>query len=272
MDKALGFALKTAIAGLILSLIGGIIGGVDFGVIILRMLIGALVAGALGAGLFFLISKFLPELLTISLKDDENPLDAGLDAVIQTDGPGSNVDIVIDDSGDSRSDAGPRDTDLDQAEDLRREQRTIEQSATRKQQGAGLDSMDEDDMVPMAPDGGNTRPSAAGNLFVDDENTIIEEVQENASVQTAGSLPDDDDFYSGVQNLPDISGMSDSFNDGTFSDEDEVPEGETGTDSDMGSALSGFSGSETSIGNNRGDSDSDPKMMADAIRTILKKE
>lgn len=262
MNKMGGFALRTGIIGLVLGLLGGIFGRVDFGTLLLRTLLSGLILAAAGGGLYFLISKFLPELLTISLKSaDESPLDGGLGAELGSES-GSNVNIVIDGNEENASlqNAG------DQADDLRDEIHGVGAEASVSR-GTG----ENDGAVNLRSES----PSSVGNLFVEDESSIIEEVhEERTASQKQGSVNapniSDDDFYSGVENLPDISGFSESFDDGSFSDdEEEVPEGETGPDSDMGSTLSDFNSGGTS---NDVGSDDDPKVIAQAIRTLMKKE
>jgi hypothetical protein len=254
MDKAIGFALRTALVGLVLGLLGGILGGVEFGVILLRMLISALIAGALGAGAYFVVQKFLPELFSLSVNaDEDNPLDPGLGGDLST--AGSNVNIVVDDE------SGPIPQNInDQAEALRDEVAS----------SPGANSSPE-----MAPRGAVSESETVQNLFVEDENTIIEEVREDAAVSPRGSddpAPQEQSFESDVSSLPDISSLSDSFNDGNFADEGEVPEGEMAADSDEGSALYGFGAQETSFDSGgKSDSDDDPKIMAKAIQTLMKK-
>jgi hypothetical protein len=245
MEKAFGFALKTAVAGLVLGLLGGILGGVEFGVLVLRMLISAIVAGALGAGGYFIVQKFLPELLTISMNEgDDSPLDPGLGGEMSA--AGSTVDIVIDDDGPPAA---------DQAGELRREMSDGESDADYPRRAQAMSE------------------ETPRNLFVEDENTIIEEVREDGAPapQPSGGGREEE-FDSDFSALPDIAGFSDSFNDGNFADEGEIPEGEMTPDSDQGSALSGFGGQETSFAQADSGSDDDPKILAQAIRTLMKKD
>lgn len=232
-----GFALKTAIAGLVLGIIGGLIGRVGFPIILGRSLLSALIAAALGAGAYELVRRFLPELFSLvsaGTDDGEEVLDSGLDT--QQASNGTNVNIVLGEDSD------------DQAQDLR-----DELSASQREFRESNEPV--------------------GNLFAGDENTIIEEVREdNSSSGQLGPGSGEDSFGGGVDGLPDISGFADAFSEGDFSDEDDVPPGETSPDSLGGPSLSGFD-SDASFGSESSKkSGEDPKILAQAIRTALKKQ
>ena len=75
-------------AGAVLSLLLGVVAGNPFGVILLRLVVSAVVAGALGLGMSWLVGRFLPEL---GLPDGQAPARPGNDAAPE----GGRVDIVL---------------------------------------------------------------------------------------------------------------------------------------------------------------------------------
>ena len=112
-----------------------------------------------------------------------------------------------------------------------------------------------------------------GNLFTDDDASMVEEVREDDGDSYAVAAPRDvneDEFYADVSSLPDISGFSDSFHDRSFEDEDGGSEGETPIDSDSDSPLSLGSGQGSPGGSQS--SDLDPEEIAKALRTVLKRD
>ena len=69
--------------GGVISLISGIAGGNPFGVILLRLLLSAIVFGALGLGAQTVLRRYLPDLLRGAPRSEREP-------------PGDSVDIIID--------------------------------------------------------------------------------------------------------------------------------------------------------------------------------
>jgi len=60
--------------GALISLIAGLAGGNPFGVVLLRLLASALLAGGLGFGLAYLLKRYLPEILAAPAKPNEAPV------------------------------------------------------------------------------------------------------------------------------------------------------------------------------------------------------
>lgn len=79
------FGAGCAAAAFVVSVLFGIFGGVQFGALILRALLGALIFAVLGIGCHRLMKSFLPELFELSREEER--------------GAGENVDIVIQDAG-----------------------------------------------------------------------------------------------------------------------------------------------------------------------------
>jgi hypothetical protein len=81
-----------AAAGLVLSLLVGVLAGNPFGTILLRALLFAVVFGGVGAGLQYVVRRFLPELAGAAAAQTA-PGDAPADAEGKPEG--STIDIVL---------------------------------------------------------------------------------------------------------------------------------------------------------------------------------
>jgi hypothetical protein len=81
-----------AAAGLVLSLLVGVLAGNPFTTILLRALLFAVVFGGVGAGLQYVVRRFLPELAGAPAAPTD-PADASADA--EGKGEGSTIDIVL---------------------------------------------------------------------------------------------------------------------------------------------------------------------------------
>jgi hypothetical protein len=79
------FILGFAALAVVISLLAGLLGGISFGLILLRTLIGAAAFALLGAGAWWVLQKFVPELLETEAKREHEPARA----------TGDEVDIVI---------------------------------------------------------------------------------------------------------------------------------------------------------------------------------
>lgn len=160
--------LWCGVGGFALSLLVGIIGGVTFGALVLRAFLWGVVFGALGGACYYVISRFLPELIGGAAQPA--PADTG-----------ENVDIVLPDENPHASQDEPSEF----AEELDSESR---------------DSADSDEMVEEveeAPPGEQSRArrsSAAENdgFFseVNDRGGVADELPEFGSeADTFGSAP-----------------------------------------------------------------------------------
>lgn len=275
MDKALGIALRTAIAGVILGLIGGVIGGIDLSTIVLRMILSGVFAGALGAGGYVVVKKYLPELLSELSMGSDDGMDSGLggDLSVET---GGNVNIVVDDEGGSHETGRSGQVNGDQADPLRQAVDRVNGEGAGEEQNDASDDLDVNTLEhefrqeASSPAKGGKR-AEEGNIFTDDEDSMVEEVHEDGSGYSAASSDiDEEEFAGAVDSLPDIGQMNDAFNHGSFSDEEETPPGEEISDSEFGAPLSGHSG--TGGSQAAGEDGNDPKLIAQAISTMLKKE
>ncbi|AHC14604.1 hypothetical protein [Salinispira pacifica] len=275
MDKALGIALRTAIAGVILGLIGGVIGGIDLSTIVLRMIFSGVFAGILGAGGYVVVKKYLPELLSELSMGSDDGMDSGLggDLSVET---GGNVNIVVDDEGGSHETGRSGQVSGDQADPLRQAVDRVNGEGSGAGKNDAADDLDVNTLEhefrqeASSPAKGGKR-SEEGNIFTDDEDSMVEEVHEDGSGYSAASSDiDEEEFAGAVDSLPDIGQMNDAFNHGSFSDEEETPPGEEISDSEFGAPLSGHSG--TGGSQAAGEDGNDPKLIAQAISTMLKKE
>jgi len=79
------FGAGCATAAFVISVLFGIIGGVQFGALVLRALLGALIFAVLGIGCHRLMKSFLPELFELS-KEEKRETGETVDIVIQDDG------------------------------------------------------------------------------------------------------------------------------------------------------------------------------------------
>jgi len=84
-----------AAAGLVLSLLVGVLAGNPFGIIVLRALVFAVVFGGVGAGMQFVVRRFLP-----GLSGAEPSADAPSDGSVRSEdadakAEGSTIDIVL---------------------------------------------------------------------------------------------------------------------------------------------------------------------------------
>ncbi|MFP4382432.1 MAG: hypothetical protein ACLFST_13625 [Spirochaetia bacterium] len=233
-------------AFLIAFIIAGV-AGVGFGKMILRGFLGALVFGALGAGLSIVIARFLPELLTpqeqTSAEEDFKPKETGrnVDVVVENDeeiGAGVyNLEVADDEeleeiAGDSTGDSEEPAADLEPAEDL--------------------------------PESGEAGSGENVNFNEDTDDSLVEEVEElspeeddseefRESIAAETVEPDDD-----VENLPDVDRFSGSFQD-TLEQDEENEQEEPPRKQFSPEQENPFP-------------DQDPETMARAIRTALKRD
>ncbi len=252
MKGIIGFAVRSALVGLALVIIGGIVGRVDLGTMVFRMFAGSVLSAALGAAAFFVIQKYIPELLTelrVTIPgDDLLGGDIAGDLNSGDRKSGERVNILVDDESE------------DQAETLRREvnqQSGDSQSGTTEPGGTG----------PLV----GYDVATPGDIFTEKENGIVEEVHGDSGNLSDGASPsfEDDVFYSDLKNLPDISGFSAAFHENSFNDGNESSEGEgaAAADSEIEPDFSGSRESKAPAD----EMDMDPKIYAEAIRTALKK-
>ena len=233
----------SAAAAFVVSFFTGLLAGVSFGVIVLRALIGGALFGAATLVARMLIERYVPDLLALTTAEKEESRRSG-----------GGIDISVGDDTDGLPASAPA-------------------------AGAADDS-----------EGGAS--SNSGSLF---DESLIEEVAEAPldEEQTGGSHRAEDSdggksTFGDGEGLPDLDG-SGSFEPGLGAEH--VSSGESAAPSsgdrekadDQGAqddtdvegidSLDDISGSTSSTGKTQGNSEGgDPKMMAEAIRTVLKRE
>jgi hypothetical protein len=273
----------------VLSLFAGIIGGVAFGVILLRMILGAAVFGALGAGISLLVDRFMPELFSAEQQ--------GATAEEEEEAPqqGSQVDIVLDNEEAETPDyssfaAGAGTDEEERGED---EDRFIEEVHRSGEEAPGTSA-------PEAP-AGSSEPGAetaeSGAESETGELGSLEEVPESepaaasrGSESTAGAGtaggggPSDeseeserssgggeqsDDTHIGggddepfeaagdIDHLPDLEAYADSFESAS-----------SGSGADGGQSQGGYSSGSVEIDGEQ----EDPATVAKALRKFMKKD
>ncbi len=244
----IGFAAIAAV----LSLFAGIFGGVTFGVIFLRMILGALAFGALGAGASLLIERFMPDLF---LSDQQERSSSDAEEGSQQ---GSQVDIVLDNEGEDEPDFSSN-TGEEQAED--EEDRFIEEvyrsgdeeSGERAPSGAG-DAANENGEAAVSSGAGGAEEAGVAQAPAD----------EASSVGTSGGSGSDSREEKGafenvadIDELPDLEEYADSFESVAA---DNPTEG--------GQQSGGTSSSNFEIDGQQ----EDPATVAKALRQFMKKD
>jgi hypothetical protein len=241
--------------GLLLSLFVGIISGANFPAALIRAFIFGAVFFALAALAWFLINKFLPDLLSLST--------GGLNA------PGSRVDISLDDSqtvsaaipgrGSAQS-ASPADEEAEDigniADLLNGNVQAKEAAPTPGYSGlageqAGPDSgVQAENAAPYTRDFG----VSGGN------NSGMDQNSDNDYTKTEGWAPGGGNLDS-ADALPDLDSMAGSF----------VPSAEEAAETTPDSAPHAPKRSGSGKGQSMG-GDFNPKELASAIQTILSKD
>jgi hypothetical protein len=128
------FSLFFAGSAFVVATLTGIIAGVDFGVILLRAVIGAVVFAGLGYGAYLVVSARLPELLSAASSAQTGRENADY---------GQNVDIVVDDeiaAGEEESEDEEPAADLEAVDEEPGEAATeaVEAAETREPAGAPM--------------------------------------------------------------------------------------------------------------------------------------
>jgi len=198
--------IGSAAAAVVFSLIAGIFGGVPFGLILLRMLIGGIIFAGIGAGIGFVLHKFVPELF-------DTPEDS-------EDETGANIDITVDDAGEEPAAEAPPNG---RAEDENTEYPDV---------SVNYSAAEADDEVPEL--------NTAEAEVIEEAEEVGEADFENIGETSNGGedydmveeiAAADEDSSEGENNLPEMDQFNDSF----------VPVDEI----DNGSAAKGFSSGDT---------------------------
>ena len=234
MDRDLRASLIASGAAAVLSMIVGIVSGVEFFVLLLRALVGGLLFGGLVYGAFFLLRRYVPDLVA-SPEKTESEVEPEL---------GSKVDIVLQGEGPQTEAQSPEDLDESMAF-------TREAPSPSK---AGRSPVET---------GADTEDFLYANESLLDEPTEAEAVTEEpvaSSALEAHAAPSG--VSSGIDDLdvlPDLESLSDGF----------VP-----LSHEMGGASTHeYEESEPRNREPRGKGEgADPAMLAKAVRTLLKRD
>ncbi len=235
METNLRASLVAACAAMVLSAFVGIIRGVDFFTLFLRAVVGGLCIGAGVFGAILLLRKMLPGLFS---KDQEamEPEDFH-----EVDGlSGTNVDIVLpgDESPMDYSDPSLReepDSELHVSSPISGSERV-----ERMDEAAEL--LSEEDASLLEPEGNEGDSQAALPMGAGAENN------------SSGNIDD-------LDVLPDLEGYSDSFTSSEFAS----------SGSASNNVSKGYSGQGGST-SRPGQEGFDPASLAQAVRTILKRD
>ncbi len=228
--------IGSAAAAVVFSLIAGIFGGVPFGLILLRMLLGGIIFAGIGAGIGFVLHKFVPELF-------DTPEDS-------EDETGANIDITVDDAGEEPAAEAPSNG---RGEDENAEYPDVSvnfTAADADDDAAELDTADytgEAEVIEEAEEVGEADFENIGETSNGGEDyDMVEEI---------AAADEDEDSSEGENNLPEMDQFNDSF----------VPVDEI----DNGNAVKGFSSGDTVdiMGEEQ-----DPAAVAKAVQTFLKKD
>jgi hypothetical protein len=286
-------ALIAAGVGLVISILSALIGGVPFGDFLIRALVTVLLAGGLTIVVSQLIKRFLPELMQAAPKkdsEDEAIIAAGAEGPDSSEGqevqsPGTTVNIVM--PGGNEEPATGTVTEV--AEDssvapkpdytpLTMGDQEVDRLEPLEEGGVGNSSHESvSQPEAMSPSSSSVSNSTEEISEEDDqaEPELVQEVNEDGNTRNANPPQQntgDNEFYEGVENLPDIAGFEGTFQSNENTSMIESDEGEDGADfSPTGAEEDSFgpSYSEPQTHNQDG---MDPVMIAKAIQTALKKD
>lgn len=240
-----------AAGAFLIAFISAGIAGVGFGKMILRGFLGALVFGALGAGLNIVIARFLPELL--SPQEQAQP-----EGEYQQEETGRNVDVVVED--DEAIGAGVYNLDTEGEEEGLEEITGEDTDDSEEEPAADLESADEH------PEKSEARSGEQESFDEETDDSLVEEVEELSTEDDdsedfrEGITADTADTADDMDNLPDVDRFSGSFQETVEQEEDQEEDQE-------GPARNQFSPEKENPF-----PDQDPETMARAIRTALKRD
>jgi hypothetical protein len=241
VDKDQRASLVAAGAAAALSVLVGAIAGVGFLTIILRALLGGLVIGAAVYGGIILLRKLVPGLLDGSADAAEDDSLSGEDAL-----RGSNVDIVL--PGEAASPEAF--ASADEASQRYYSEAPSAFAAAKGGFGAGTPDEEATEISPV------------------DDASLLE--SEGPSVEPIAAVPSSvgreggrrpSTGFEDLDILPDLEGFSDSFAASEFSSG-----GSSG-----GSPVKGYQ-AQGGSGQKQGQDGMDPAALAQAVRTILKRD
>jgi hypothetical protein len=244
VDKDLRASLVAAGSAAALSALIGLFAGVGFGTLIFRALLCAILIGVAVYGGILLLRNLLPGILTEG--DDVEDFDA----LSGGDEKGANIDIVLPgEAASSASFAGPEE---------------ITRYAAEGRSGGGFDR--------TGPGGG--RPDldeTATELTPVDETSLLD--PDDGEGRGAAAIPINPGYdralrpsagFEDLDVLPDLEGFSDAFTASEFS---------SGGSSDAVGPMNPMKGGSQGLsGSKAGPEGLDPASLAQAVRTILKRD
>lgn len=248
-----------AVAAFILSFLIGLFTGSQFFPVFLRALILAVIFFILSSVIYWVITQFLPDLLTSSSEES-----------IEIDVPGSKVDISIDSSDDendltSIDESVPPTGNSGLAENSGQEDGGVIEAQSSAQ---GLDQRAQDDYnkagegdAPPSPDIVSGKSAVPGN-----------DVSESGASSGQGASLEAGSSSEPLDVLPDLESMSGSFDPSSESEEEgDAPEIETEEESSSSAPPASVSGPSRSR-KNSDPGDFNVQELASAIQTILRRD
>jgi hypothetical protein len=223
-----------AAAGL-LSFFAGVFGGVPFGTIVLRMFLGAAAFGALGAVISLLAERFMPELFSTESTEGQTEEEAEAEPAAEGPQQGSQVDIVLEDEGETSPDfsaesGGEEEPDEEDRfiEEVRRAGEETEAAAASGETGA------ESGTSGAAAYAGGGNGTSGGGADAAAAASGTEEYGESQSGVSAGEGGEDEGVFEHVNDideLPDLEDYADSFESVAADTQSEGDEGYRGASS-----------------------------------------
>lgn len=231
-----------------ISFLTGLFSEVQFSTLMFRAVLGGVAFGGLAFGIEYVIKQYLPELAkAISPGEHEKEASPNVDIVIEDESPPGSGGYTS--TGEPEADRaqytpGPTGADTGQTED-----RT---------------DISEDKADEFSPLDNDTDDSDDTGEFVEeveelggDEESAVPQQKSSEDTEEIADLEAVDDDEATIDALPDIDNLSDSFNHTESSEEDWE---ETGSSQDSSMTV------------DVGGVEEDPRIIAKAVQTMLKKE
>lgn len=249
MDSDLRASLIASGAAAILSILVGVIAGVGFLTLALRAVLGGLVFGGVVYGGFFLMRRYLPELFGPAERDEAEPGEAG-----------STVNIVL-------QGEGAEDYAVGEGEPRRPARMG---AGGREGIDGGLGRDGEEGEAGEIGDPPRRRSPSLQKPVVEEEDysyssesLLEDEVQPAGAAGAAPAQPRAAEFRSSVgiddiDVLPDLESLSDGF----------APMSHDGGDE----SIHSYSEAEPRAREGGGSGKTDPAVLAQAVRTLLKRD
>ncbi len=246
------FVVYFVCLSLFISIMAGIIGGVPFFTLLVRLFFGAIFFAILGAGVAFILEKFIPEVFNIeNTEDEEKTLDENIDTA------GQEINIVMEEENPHIADKIADDKIADDkiADDELADDEIVDDDSTGFNENDNKQEilMETAEDLEEADEVEKIDAGKAESTDNEDENHDLKEESEKAqelSNETEEILSINDNL--GLDELPNIDNISDSS-----------------------SSMNNYSGS-SEVSSNKNYSklggDNDPKTAAKAIKTWLNKD